>query len=146
MPEASWKDPYGAFNFKITVGGQLFGHFTECSGISIDVATDEYRAGGQAAVIHQVPTITTYHDITLRYGLTESTLLWTWFLATATGHVERRNVSIVLLDAAGTAPVLQWDLIGAFPKRWVGPELRATARAVAVEEIVLAYDSLGRPQ
>jgi phage tail-like protein len=146
MPEASWKDPYGAFNFKITAGEQMFGHFTECSGISIDVATVEYREGGQAAVVHQVPTITTYHDITLRYGLTESTQLWTWFLATAHGHVERRNVSIILLDAAGTAPVLQWDLIGAFPKKWVGPELRATARAVAVEEVVLAYESLGRAE
>ena len=146
MPEASWKDPYGAFNFKITAGDQLFGHFTECSGISIDVATVEYREGGQAAVVHQVPTITTYHDISLKYGLTESTQLWTWFLATAQGRVDRRNVSIVLLDAAGTAPVLEWDLIGAFPKRWVGPELRASARAGAVEEIVLAYDRLGRPE
>ncbi|MGV8849712.1 MAG: phage tail protein [Propionibacteriaceae bacterium] len=146
MPESRWTDPYGAFNFKISAGGQLFGHFTECSGISIDVATVEYREGGQAAVVHQVPTITTYHDITLRYGLTESTQLWTWFLATAQGRVDRRNVSIVLLDAAGSTPVLQWDLIGAFPKRWVGPELRASARAVAVEEIVLAYDSLGRAE
>ena len=95
-------------------------------------------------MIRQVPTITTYHDITLRYGLTASRAMWDWFLATAQGRVERRNVSIVLLDSAGSTPVIQWNLIAAFPKRWRGPELRASAREVAIEEIVLAYESLGR--
>ena len=40
--------------------------------------------------------------------------------------------------------MIQWNLIAAFPKRWRGPELRAAAREVAIEEIVLAYESLGR--
>lgn len=138
-----WVDPYPAFNFKVMVGGAPIAHFTECSGLSIDVATDEYREAGNAALVHQVPTITTYHDITLRYGLTSSTEMWDWFMKTATGAVERKNVSIMLLDAAGTAPVLQWDLLFAFPKRWTGALLKATARQVAVEEIVLAYHSMG---
>ena len=145
MSEATtWVDPYRAYNFKIMIGGEAVAHFTECTGIDIDVATVEYREGGQAAVIRQVPTITTYHDITLRYGLTASRSMWDWFLATAQGRVERRNVSIVLLDSAGSTPVIQWNLIAAFPQRWRGPELRASAREVAIEEIVLAYESLGR--
>lgn len=143
-PTGTWVDPYPAYNFKVMVGGEAIAHFTECSGISIDVATAEYREAGQAAVVHQIPTITTYHDITLRYGLTSSTSMWEWFLATAQGRVIRKNVTIFLLDAAGSAPVLQWDLIGAFPKRWNGAVLRATAREVAIEEIVLAYETLGR--
>jgi phage tail-like protein len=139
-----WVDPYPAYNFKVMVGGEAIAHFTECSGISVDVATAEYREAGQAAVVHQIPTITTYHDITLRYGLTSSTAMWEWFLATAQGRVQRKNVTIFLLDAAGSTPVLQWDLIGAFPKRWNGALLKATAREVAIEEIVLAYETLGR--
>ncbi len=139
-----WVDPYPAFNFKIMVGGEPVAHFTECSGLSIDVATVEYREAGQSALVHQIPTITTYHDITLRYGLTSSTAMWDWFLATTRGAVQRKNVSIFLLDAAGSAPVLQWDLIAAFPKRWSGALLKATAREVAVEEIVIAYESVGR--
>ena len=139
-----WTDPFGTSNFKIMIGGEAVAHFVECSGVSIDVGTVEYREGGQSQVVHQIPTITTYHDIALRYGLTTSTVMWDWFLATTRGAVERKNVSIVLLDAAGTAPVLQWDLIAAFPKRWTGAVLRATAREVAVEEVVLAYESVGR--
>lgn len=140
----AWVDPYPAYNFKVMVGGEAIAHFTECSGINIEVATAEYREAGQSAVVHQIPTITTYHDITLRYGLTASTSLWEWFLATAQGRVQRKNVTIFLLDAAGSTPVLQWDLIGAFPKSWTGAVLRATAREVAIESIVLAYESIGR--
>lgn len=140
----TWVDPYPAYNFKVMVGGETVAHFTECSGISVDVATAEYREAGQASVVHQIPTITTYHDVTLRYGLTSSTAMWDWFMATAQGRVQRKNVTIALLDAAGTTPVLQWDLIAAFPKRWNGAGLSATVRQVAIEEIVLAYESLGR--
>lgn len=140
----TWVDPYPAYNFKIMIGGEAVGHFLECSGICIDVGTTEYRPSGLAPSIVQIPTITTYHDITLRYGLTASTQMWDWFLATVRGAVQRRNVSIILFDAAGSSPVLQYDLIGAFPKHWSGPPLRTTARDIAVETIVLAYEKLGR--
>ena len=139
-----WVDPYPAYNFKVIVGGETVAHFTECSGINVDVATAEYREGGVAAVVHKVPTITTFHDVTLRYGLTSSTTLWDWFLTTVEGRVERRHVTIVLLDAAGSRPVLQFDLRDCYPRAWTGGVLRATAREVAIEEIVLAYESLGR--
>ncbi|GAA2095485.1 hypothetical protein GCM10009841_06630 [Microlunatus panaciterrae] len=140
----TWVDPFPAFNFKIMIGGEAVAHFTECSAPVVDVGTAEYREAGQSQLVHQIPTITTYHDISLRYGLTSSTVMWDWFSATVRGAVERKGVSIVLLDSAGSQPVLQWDLVGAFPKRWIGAVLRATAREVAVEEIVLAYESLGR--
>ena len=139
-----WVDPHPAYNFKVMIGGEAIAHFVEFSGLCIDVATTEYREAGQAALVHQIPTITTYRDVTFRYGLTRSTVLWDWFLTTTQGAVQRKNVSVVLLNAAGSEPVLQWDLTGAFPKRWCGAVLRATAREVAIEEIVLAYESLGR--
>ena len=140
----TWVDPYPAFNFQVMIGGEAVAHFTECSRLVIDVATTEYREGGQSQVVHQIPTITTYHDITLRYGLTASTTMWDWFVATTHGAVQRKNVTIFLLNAAGSAPVMQWDLINAFPKRWSGALLKATAREVAIEEVVLAFESVGR--
>ncbi|SHJ08700.1 conserved hypothetical phage tail region protein [Tessaracoccus bendigoensis DSM 12906] len=144
MAEPDWVDPYPAYNFKVVVGGETVAHFTECSGIGVDVATVAYRESGVAALVRQVPTITTFHDVTLRYGLTSSNALWDWFMTTVSGQVRRQHVSIVLLDAAGSTPVLQFDLKNAFIKGWTGAVLRATAREVAIEEIVLAYESLGR--
>jgi phage tail-like protein len=140
----TWVDPYPAYNFKVMIGGEAIAHFTEFSGLTVDVGTAEYREAGNIQVVHQIPTITTYQDVSLRYGLTASTTMWDWFVAITQGNVQRKNVSIFLLNAAGSQPVLQWDLIGAFPKRWSGAVLRATAREVAIEEVVLAYESVGR--
>jgi phage tail-like protein len=140
----TWVDPYPAYNFKVKIQDQEVAHFIECSGLDVEVETFEYREAGQSQVVHQIPTLTTYHDVTLRYGLTSSPVMWNWFLATTQGRPQRQIVTIFLLDSAGTTPVLQWALNGAYPKRWKGAALRATAREVAIEEIVLAYESLGR--
>lgn len=148
MAEASapgtWVDPYPAYNFKIMIGGEAVAHFTEAESPTVEVETVEYREAGQSSMVHQVPTITRYRDITLRYGLTASTTMWDWFVLTTQGRVQRRNMSIFLLDAAGATSVLQWDLIGAFPKRWNGAVLRAGVGEIAIEQMVIAYESLGR--
>jgi len=137
-------DPYRVCNFKIVKGGETIAHFVECGPISVDVGTTEYRAGGVAQLVQKLPTYTTYSDVTLRYGLTSSTVMWDWFVAVTRGQIDRANVSVILLGPDGSTPVIQWDLIRAFPRRWTSASLRANAREVAIEEVVLAYESLGR--
>ncbi len=139
----TWVDPYLAFNFQVMIGGEAVAHFTECSKLVIDVATAEYREAGQSQVVHQIPTITSYRDITLSYGLTASTTMWDWFQTTVRGEVQRKNVTIFLLNSAGSAPVMQWDLINAFIKRWSGAFLNASAPEVAIAEVVLGFESVG---
>jgi phage tail-like protein len=70
--------------------------------------------------------------------------MWDWFLATTQGRVRRENVSIMMLDPAGSTTVLHWVLNNAFPKAWEGAVLRATAREVAIAKITLAYESLDK--
>ena len=141
---ATWTDPFRAHNFKLLIQGVAEGHFIECSGLDITIDVDEYREAGQSQVVHKVPTITRYADVSLRYGLTPGVELWQWFMATVRGEINRRNVTIVLLNAQGTVPVIQWNLVGALPVRWKGATLRATAREVAIEEMVLSYETLAR--
>ncbi len=139
-----WVDPYPAYNFKLMIQGVAEGHFIEFSGFDVTIDTHEYREAGQSQLVHKIPTLTRYGDVALRYGVTASTELWQWFLATVRGEINRRNVTVVLLDARGTQPVVQWNLVGALPVRWKGATLRATAREVAIEEIALAYEQLDR--
>lgn len=140
----SWVDPFGAHNFKLMISGMAVGHFTECSGPEITIDTYEYREAGQSQVVHHIPTITSYGEITLRQGLTRSTELWDWFMATVNGEIQRNAVSIILLDARGTTPVVQWNLFDALPVRWIGANLKATAREVYVQEFGLRYESMER--
>jgi phage tail-like protein len=140
----AWVDPYRAYNFKLLIQGVAEGHFTQCSGMSIDVAAIDYREGGQNQVVHRLPGPVTYGDITLRYGLTLSTDLWAWFLTAVAGRVERKNVSIVMLDADGVQEVLRWDLINAWPKSWRGAPLDTLSKEAAIESLTLTYETLNR--
>lgn len=140
-------DPYLACNFQVYVGGEQVARFTEVRGLRAEVATVEYREGGYlAGVARQIPTVTKFHDVRLLYGLSPSTLLWDWFCGTIQGQVERRNVSIMLMNAGQSETVAQWNLLNAFPKAWNGALLSALPGEVAIEEIVLAYDSLGKSE
>ena len=114
-----WIDPYRAYNFKLVIQGVTMGHFTECTGLGVRVQA-------------------------LRYGLTSSTELWTWFMTGVEGHVERRNVSVLMLDTDDVTEALRWDLINAWPSEWRGAPLDALGREVAIESMTLVFESLQR--
>ncbi len=143
MPEA-WVDPYRAYNFKLMIQGVAEGHFTEVSGLDVRVHAIPYREGGTGQVVHQLPGPVDYGSVTLRYGLTASTELWNWFLTAVRGKVERRNVSIVMVDADGATEVLRWNLVNAWPSRWTGSPLDAMGREVAIESLTLVFETLDR--
>jgi phage tail-like protein len=138
-------DPYRAYNFKLVVPGVAEGHFTECTNIGARVTPIPYREGGLSQVVHQLPGPVEYAEVTLRYGLTASRELWDWFMSAVEGRVERKNVSIVLMDSMGTTPVTQWDLVNAWPCSWRGTHLDAMGREAAIESVTLVFESLTRP-
>jgi len=140
----AWVDPYRAYNFKLEIQGVTEGHFTQCSGMGIKVDALEYREGGTGQVVNRVPGPVRYGDLTLRYGLTASSELWTWFMSAVEGRVERKNVSIVMLGPDGVQEVLRWDLIDAWPSEWRGAPLDALGREIAVESLTLVFASLSR--
>ncbi len=140
----SFIDPYRAYNFKLEIKGITEGHFTQCSGLEVDVHPIRYREGGAGPVVHVIPGPVSYGDITLMYGLTASVELWTWLMTAVRGSVERRNVSILMLDSAGTNEVLRWDLVNAWPSRWRGAVLDALNREVAIESLTLVFETLER--
>lgn len=144
MPD-KYVEPYRAYNFKLQFGKTTpEAHFTECSGLGVKVQPILYRGGGEGSIVHHLPGLVEYAEVTLRYGLTDSSTLWDWIMKTAQGQVEYRNVSIILLDVAGTNEVLRWDLIGAWPSQWQGTLLNAQAREAAIESLTLVYDELKR--
>jgi len=140
----TWEDPYRSYNFKLDIGDGAEGHFTECSGLGVKVQTICYREGGLSQVVHKMPGPIEYADVTLKYGLTGSSVLWDWFLKTLQSRVERRNVSIAVLGPDGVTPAVQWNLIAAWPSAWRGAPLDALAREVAIESLTLTFESLER--
>jgi phage tail-like protein len=140
----NWVDPLRSYNFKLLINNVTEGHFTEVTGLGVQVERISYREAGNNAVVRAIPGRVTYASVTLRYGLTSSNELWDWLMTAVEGRVSRRNVSVVMLDSSGTAEVLRWNLINAWPQEWYGAPLDAMSRELAIETLVLAHEGLHR--
>lgn len=137
-------DPYRAYNFKLRIGENEVGHFTECSGLGAKVEAIQYRESGDGQVVRQIPGRVEYAGVTLRYGLTDSQELWTWFMNTVAGQVERRNVSIAILDTDGVTEVMRWNLFDAWISEWQGTPLNALHHEVAIESMTFVFERMDR--
>ena len=135
-------DPYRSYNFKLDIGGDTAGHFTEVTGLGARIEAISFREGGDHQVVHRLAGRVDYMDVTLKYGLTASRTLWDWFQSGIRGMVSRKNVSIILMDAAGDREVNRWNLNGAWVKEWRAASLDALGHDVAIETMTLVYETL----
>lgn len=134
-------DPYGNFNFRVEIDGITRATFSEASGLDAAVDVTEYREGGENTTVRKLPGLTRYSNIVLRRGLTDDSELYDWHRDVVEGTVERRNLSIVVLDRRGEEK-LRWNCFNAWPVRWDPPDLNATSNEVAFEAIEIAHEGL----
>jgi phage tail-like protein len=136
------RDPYGAYNFLVELSGIVVAGFSEVTGLRVEIDVQEYREGGLNTHMHRLSGPARYpSNLVLRRGLTDSPELWAWHEAAVHGVGIRQHGSIVLLDDARNE-VWRWFFLDALPVRWIGPELRASGSAVAVETLELAHHGL----
>lgn len=136
------KDPYLAFNFLVEIQGLTVGGFTEVTGLQVEIEVHDYREGGLNEYMHRLAGPTRYpSNLVLKHGLTDVEGLWKWHQDVRQGKIERKNVSIVLLDNAREEK-WRWNFVKACPVRWIGPELRADRAEVAVETVELVHRGL----
>ena len=126
------------------IGGVTEGHFTECSGLGVNIESIAYREAGNHQSVRHIPGPVDYAAVTLKYGVTKSRELWDWMMKAAEGNVQRRNVSILLLDSQGENEVMRWNLQDAWPSEWQGAALNASDKAFAIETLTLVFDRLER--
>ena len=105
----------------------------------------EYRTGGDRGnELHKLPGRIRYRDVVLRRGVIGSLDLFRWWSQVRDGDVvgARRTVTVQLLSEDRTEVVMTWRLLRAWPTKYTGPTLDATGQDVAMEELVLACESL----
>lgn len=140
-------DPLRSYAFKLYIpsfSDEALAHFTDCGSLSIQVAAIKYTEGGTSPITYKLPGPVTYGDVTLRYGLTTSTEMYSWFLAGVHGRLDYRHVSIAMQDTQGVEK-LRWDLINAWPSEWTGAPLSASAQTIAIEQVRLVFSYMQRP-
>lgn len=144
MPTGTRVDPYKGYNFLVELDGITRAGFRECSGLDTGQDPIEYREGNEKPLTARKLTgLNKYSNLTLKWGITDDTELWDWRQKAKVGQVERKNISIVLLDDVGTE-TWRWNLTNAWPTKWTGPSLNATGNEVAIETLEIAHEDLSK--
>ncbi|HKP82020.1 MAG TPA: phage tail protein [Pyrinomonadaceae bacterium] len=134
-------DPYKVFRFVVEINGTRVGGFSDVTGLEVRTEVDEHREGGVNDFVHKIAKETRYQNLTLKRGITDKTDLWDWHQQVVTGDVERKTVSVILLDQQGNEK-WRWIFRDAYPVKWNGTDLNAAGNTVLVESVELAHHGM----
>jgi phage tail-like protein len=136
-------DPYKNFRFLVEIDGIVQAGFSDCTGTGSAVEVIEYREGGDPATVRKLPGKTTYPDIALKWGITDSHDLYDWHATVLQGKVQRKNGSVILLSDDGRE-VVRWNFFGAWPSKYEVPALSGKGNDVAIESLTISCERLER--
>ena len=116
--------------------------FSEVSGLSVSTTPIEYREGANKEyTTFKMPGLKKYDNVTLKRGaMATDNGFYDWFNTISNNTVERRDITISLLNEAHE-PVVTWSLKNAFPIKSDGGSLNASDGKVLIESVELAYES-----
>ena len=146
---ATFRDrPYVQFNFLVDLGdgvteGPRAG-FQEVSGIGMEVAVAEYRAGNSREnSVMKITGLNKCTDVTMKRGIVGSLDLYQWLDQIRNGDQKAlRTVTVQLQNEEHTEIVQTWRLLRARIIKHTSGPFNAKGTDVAMEELVLAYERL----
>jgi phage tail-like protein len=135
------KDALLGHRFAVEIAGIEQASFQECTGLQMQTEVFEYKEGGLNSYSHRLPGRTTYSNVTLKWGSTDSAELLDWYTKLITAKrkaAAKRHVSVIQYDSKSDE-VRRWNLKFAYPVKWVGPSFNATTSALSIETLELAF-------
>ncbi len=133
------KDPYASFRFRVELESLEVSGFSEVTGLAAETDVESFREGGLNDHERQLAGPSKFPSkLILKRGLADADALWEWYRKVLAGRIERKNVTIKLLDHAGEER-WRWVFKEAFPTKWSGPDFRAGTAEVAFESVELAH-------
>ena len=123
---------YGNNRFYVEIDSKKEAVFTEVSGLSVEITTEEYPEGGNNEYVHKIIGRAKIGNITLKQGMTKSQEFLKWVMDVSQGKIERKNISVVMYDLEGN-PVQRWNFLEAVPIKWTGAQYQASGNTSAIE-------------
>jgi phage tail-like protein len=138
--------PYLNFLFRLTVGEREVAACSECTGLSLEVSTEDYHEGGENRFTWKLPVAGQVPNLVLKRGIVgDATELSTWFERyLEEGTVEYKDGEVALLASTdkNKKPARVWAFTGGFPVKWTGPDLNAIQAGVAFETLEIVHHGL----
>jgi phage tail-like protein len=134
--------PLNRYHFSVEWGGTRIG-FMEVSGLDIEIEAVTYREGSSAEdTFKKIPGLKKYSNITLKREIIKGDNdFFEWINTKLIGSIERRDVTIQLLDS-NHLPVVVWKIRHAFPVHYYGPVLASNSNDLAMETLVLTHEGI----
>ncbi|HSP71647.1 MAG TPA: phage tail protein [Gaiellaceae bacterium] len=136
--------PIPALHFQVSWGDSgNTSSFSEVSGLTLESEPIEYRSGDDITLtVRKVPGLRKYGNVTLKRGImTSQNGFWEWWNTIQSGTVQRRTVTISLLNEEHK-PVMTWEIQQAWPVKVEGPSLNAKGNEIAIETLEFAHEGM----
>ncbi len=146
MATGGRSDPLVSYHFHVEIDGITQAQFRECGGLGSESQVVEYKEAVKGVtVIRKQPGAIKWSDITLKRGVSDVMELWQWRKQVEQGKVDeaRKNGSIVLYDQANKE-IARWNFKEGWPSKLSGPQVKADANEVAIEELTITHEGMER--
>jgi phage tail-like protein len=136
-------DPIPAFRFTVRFDNVPPGGFSDCSGLQIETEVQDYHEGGVNTHTWKFVTRSKQQNVVLKRGIVDR-VMWSWYQSIARGDMQFRNGTISVQDPSGSDEVIEFQLVQAFPVKWVMADLSASQNNLAVETVEFAHQGFER--
>ncbi|UVI27378.1 phage tail protein [Paenibacillus spongiae] len=143
MATGQRKDPLRNFRFRIEIDGIQQAGFSDATGFDSTIDVIEYREGTDPTHVRKLSGLTKYGNITLKWGQTDSLDLYNWHKEAIVGNIQRRNLSIIIVDEAGNDKA-RWEFVSAWPTKYDAPDFNAKGNEIAIESIEIVHEGMTR--
>lgn len=136
--------PLPAFHYRVDIVGMDPAAFSEVSGLSMGCEVITYKDGLSCTQgDKRMPGLASDIKLTLKKGIVKAdSKLYNWIGSTRLTTIEKRDLTISLMDEKGEIPVVTWKVTNAFPVKLDAPAFNAKTNDVAIESLDLVADHL----
>jgi phage tail-like protein len=113
--------------------------FQDVTGFAADLETEPVKEGGENRYTQMLPTRAKYGDLVLKRGLLVNSKIVQWCKA-AIEELDIQPITVIvsLLNEKG-APLMTYNFVNAWPKKWSVSDFNAQESKIVIETLELTY-------
>ena len=143
------QDPLRNVRYRLEIDGIEQAGFSEVAIGETSNDPIEYREGNELTTVRKLNGLTKHANITLKWGVTDSTELTAWFQMVNDGATPldsaRRTVVIRAQNEAGEDKAA-WEVTRAWPTKYNPTDLNGKGTDVAIDQLELCNEGIRRIQ
>lgn len=114
--------------------------FQSVSGLSSTMETETIIEGGENRFAHQLPVRLRTSDLVLKRGVVKDSMVIAWCRNAFERFTFKPITLVVKLLDEEQKPLISWNVVHVWPKKWVTSELNAGKSEVLIETLELNYN------